>query len=278
MNDPGSLALELPDRATPNNRPRERTGPSRALTITLLVSLGLHLAAVTVALLLLRTAVPVVDGPEKPTEVELVMEERKGDLQPPAPPQTQGSKPSDQQPQKEKPAEAKSPTPPPEKPPTEKPTEAPPATQETAAEPVQEPVPAPSSSETQTPTQTAPPPAPAPAPPAVTITLQGTDSPSYATAWGDHVIPAAPDAVFHNRPPAYPEESVTNGEHGTVVLLIHVSPAGRPAAVDVLRSSGYFLLDNAARDAVSRWRFLPAVKDGQPVASDTTMGFVFSFE
>jgi protein TonB len=105
--------------------------------------------------------------------------------------------------------------------------------------------------------------------------LQGTDSPSDAKAWGDRILPAAPDAVFHNRPPAYPQDAVRNGQHGTVVVLIHISPAGTAAAVDVVRSSGYALLDRAAREAVMRWRFLPAVNGGQPVASDMTMGFVF---
>jgi len=107
--------------------------------------------------------------------------------------------------------------------------------------------------------------------------LSGTDSPSDARAWGDRIIPAAPDAVFHNRPPEFPQESAMNGEHGTVILVIHISPAGTTAGVDVTRSSGYVLLDRAAREAVMRWRFLPAVKDGQPVASDMTMGFVFDY-
>jgi|HubBroStandDraft_1064217.scaffolds.fasta_scaffold25868_3 protein TonB len=269
MNDPGSFTLELPDPQAPGPRLRARTRSNRALIITVLVSLGLHLAAVTAVLLLLHAGVPVVDGPEKPTEVELVMEERKGDLHPTTAPQTPDATPADKQPQQEKPAEAKTAAPP-----AETPAEAPPVTQENTAEPAAEPVPAPSSAETQTPAEKSPP----PAPPAMTITLEGTDSPSDAKPWGKNVIPAAPDAVFHNRPPAYPEESVQHGEHGTVVLLIHVSPSGRPGTVDVLRSSGYFLLDNAARDAVTRWRFLPAVKDGQPVASDMTMGFVFAFE
>jgi protein TonB len=69
-----------------------------------------------------------------------------------------------------------------------------------------------------------------------------------------------------------------NGEHGTVVLMIHVSPAGSTAGVDVVRSSGYVLLDRAAQEAVMHWRFLPAVKDGQAVASNMTMGFVFDFQ
>jgi protein TonB len=57
--------------------------------------------------------------------------------------------------------------------------------------------------------------------------------------------------------------------------VVHVSPAGTAIGVDLVRSSGYVLLDSAAQEAVLRWRFLPAVKDGEPVASDMTMGFEF---
>ena len=128
----------------------------------------------------------------------------------------------------------------------------------------------------QAPAQEAKPePAPPPTQPAPKISLTGTDSPSNAKAFGDRIIPAKPDAVFHNRPPVYPQEAALNGEHGIVVVLVHVSPEGTAAGVDLLRSSGYVLLDGAARDAVMRWRFLPAVKDGRPVASDMTMGFEF---
>ena len=118
-------------------------------------------------------------------------------------------------------------------------------------------------------------PAPPAAQPAPVVSLQGTDSPSNARAFGDRVIPAKPDAVFHNRPPEYPAEAALNGQQGVVVVVIHVSPAGTAVGVDLVRSSGYVLLDSAAREAVMRWRFLPAVKDGQPVASDMTMGFEF---
>ena len=83
--------------------------------------------------------------------------------------------------------------------------------------------------------------------------------------------------MFHNRPPVYPDEAVRDGQHGTVVLLIHIAPSGRTAGVEVQRSSGYVLPDHAASDAVKNWRFLPAFKDGEPVASDMQMGFVFDF-
>jgi protein TonB len=250
-----------------------------ALIVTVAVSLGLHLVALAVALLLLRTAVPVADLPDKATEVELVMEEHKGDLAPtastPSPPRTATATPSKQQaepvapPEEAQPAETPSP---PAKPPVDARSNAP---QETA-EPAVASIPAPQATPTpEQPVRPSPEPTPPAAQPAPKISLQGTDSPSDARAWGEHVIPASPDAVFHNRPPEYPTESVLRGERGTVVVVVHVSPAGTAEGVDVLHSSGYALLDGAVRVAVMRWRFLPAVKAGASVASDVTMGFIF---
>lgn len=245
----------------------------------MLVSLGLHLIALTVLLLLLRAGVPVADAPDKPTEVELVMEEHKGDAvptaSPPPSPQAATAVPPKQpaettaQPVEAQPSETPSP---PAKPPVDATPDALQETTETAA--VSTPAPAAHPPPTQ---QTPPSPEPAPPPtqPAPQITLQGTDSPSDARAWGDHIIPASPDALFHNRPPEYPAEAVLRGEHGTVVVVVHVSPAGIADGVDVVRSSGYVLLDGAVRLAVMRWRFLPAVKAGASVASEVTMGFVF---
>ncbi len=301
--DPGSI---LPDRETADQQPstRLRSGwklPDQGLIITLLVSFGLHAAAVTAVLLLLHAGVPVVETPDKPIEVELVMEERKGDLSPTASPSP--SPPAPPTPHTDKPERAESApseaqtAPPPVPVPVEArpdapevaaaPAEAQPNAPEETAAPVEAQPNAPE--ETAAPArqsepaaaaeppiqQAAPEPATPPAQPAPTISLAGTDSPSDAKAFGADVIPAAPDAVFHNRPPVYPQEAALNGQHGTVVVVIHVSPTGTAAGVDLLRSSGYVLLDRAARDAVLRWRFLPAVKDGQPVASDMTMGFEF---
>jgi len=251
---------------------RTATGfTGRGLIVTLLVSLGLHAAAVIAALLLLRAGVPVADAPDKPTEVELVMVERQGDLSPatapsPPPPAQLSEQPSRQEAQ---PSEAGALSPP-----TRTPVEAQPDAEKQTTAPAEESVPAAASAET--PVQAAMrDPAPPAAQSAPTISIHGTDSPSNARAFGDRVIPAAPDAVFHNRPPVYPREAAIRGEQGIVVVLIHVSPAGTAAGVDLLTSSGYALLDSAAREAVLRWRFLPAVKDGRPVASDMQMGFEF---
>jgi protein TonB len=254
------------------------------MIVTLSVSLGLHAAAVVAVLLLLHAAVPVADTPDKPTEVELVMEERKGDLSPTASPSPSPPAPDATRPERERsaPQEAQAAAPPPveAQPNTSDATatvEAQPDAPEETAAPARQSEPA--SAAVEAPVQEAKPePAPPPAQTAPTISLAGTDSPSNARAFGAHIIPASPSAVFHNRPPVYPQEAAQNGEHGTVVVLIHISPAGSAAGVDLLRSSGYVLLDRAARDAVLRWRFLPAVKDGQSVASDLTMGFEFDNE
>jgi protein TonB len=112
----------------------------------------------------------------------------------------------------------------------------------------------------------------------LTFNLGGTDSDSNAIALGAGVIPASPDDRHRNRPPPYPAGAAFLGEQGSVVVLIHVSPAGLPDDVDVVQSSGHPLLDDAALRAVRTWRFVPAVKDGRAVESAVPMTFRFSLD
>jgi protein TonB len=76
----------------------------------------------------------------------------------------------------------------------------------------------------------------------------------------------------------YPDESVRRGQQGVVVLQIQVSPQGLPSVVDIASSSGFNLLDRAARDAVATWRFVPAVRDGQPIPSAMSLRVVFQLD
>jgi len=132
--------------------------------------------------------------------------------------------------------------------------------------------------------QPAPPPQPAPQPAPSTaparagfqFNLGGTNSETNAIVRGDAVVPAKPDARFRNHEPVYPDAAARRGEQGTVVLLIHVGPDGRPSGVDVLRSSGFRLLDRAAEQAVAGWHFLPAIRDGQAVPASMPLRVVFS--
>ncbi len=110
------------------------------------------------------------------------------------------------------------------------------------------------------------PPKPAPAA-AAAVRLGPAGTPGTGIVSGPHVIPARPTAPLFNAPPAYPAEATRLGEAGTVHLLIHVDAAGRASAVDITRSSGFPLLDEAARRALLRWRFVAARENGRPVAS-----------
>lgn len=67
--------------------------------------------------------------------------------------------------------------------------------------------------------------------------------------------------------PEYPVNALRSREEGSVVLRVHVDASGQPTDVSIVRRSGSRDLDRAAQAAVRKWRFNPAMKNGQPVAS-----------
>lgn len=111
------------------------------------------------------------------------------------------------------------------------------------------------------------PPRPAPPVPPTAVHLGPLRTPGTGIVTGPYVIPARPTAPIFNSPPGYPRAAARLGQSGTVRLLIHVAADGRATAVDITRSSGYPLLDRAARRALLRWRFVAARTDGHAVAS-----------
>jgi protein TonB len=75
--------------------------------------------------------------------------------------------------------------------------------------------------------------------------------------------------------PKYPAESVAAREHGKVELSVEISATGRPESVKLEKSSGYERLDRAAIEAVRRWRFNPAIRNGQPVPTRVNIPVLF---
>jgi TonB family protein len=65
--------------------------------------------------------------------------------------------------------------------------------------------------------------------------------------------------------PEYSEEARKAKYQGTVVLWMIIDPNGSPRDVRVTRSLGMGL-DQKAVEAVRKWKFEPAMKDGKPVA------------
>lgn len=118
-----------------------------------------------------------------------------------------------------------------------------------------------------------------PAPPqsqkAPVFDLEGTDSESNATVLGERVLPAMKDDRFRNRPPIYPVEAEIHGEHGSVVVVIHVSENGLASGADVVESSGFNVLDQAVLTAVEKWHFRPAMREGRSVPFDMPFRFIF---
>jgi protein TonB len=76
---------------------------------------------------------------------------------------------------------------------------------------------------------------------------------------------AQPTGGYQVRP-GYPSRARRLGVQGTTMLRVHVLDDGRIGEVAIDQSAGHADLDQAAADAVRRWRFEPARRGDQPVA------------
>ena len=72
----------------------------------------------------------------------------------------------------------------------------------------------------------------------------------------------------------YPEQARKLGIEGTVTLSITVDSGGKVAQVKVLTGPGYGL-DQAAKEAIARFKFRPATKNGESV--ETEMKYAYTF-
>jgi periplasmic protein TonB len=87
------------------------------------------------------------------------------------------------------------------------------------------------------------------------------------------------DADYLSNPaPAYPPLSRRLGEEGKVVLRVHVEPNGRPSQIELKSSSGSLRLDQAAQDAVWRWKFVPAKRGDEAIAAWVLVPIVFNLK
>ncbi len=68
-------------------------------------------------------------------------------------------------------------------------------------------------------------------------------------------------------PPVYPRQSIERDEEGVVLVRALVDPSGAPQRVVVHKGSGFQRLDEAALEAVRRWRFEPMVRDGRATSA-----------
>lgn len=57
--------------------------------------------------------------------------------------------------------------------------------------------------------------------------------------------------------PVYPRLAIKRELQGNVTVKVLVTAEGKPSNIEILKSSGHDLLDRAAIEAMSEWRFLP---------------------
>lgn len=80
------------------------------------------------------------------------------------------------------------------------------------------------------------------------------------------VTPPRTDAAHLSNPaPVYPAISRRLGEQGRVLFDVYILPDGTVGEIRLKHSSGYSRLDDAALDAVRRWRYVPARRGNEPI-------------
>jgi len=75
-----------------------------------------------------------------------------------------------------------------------------------------------------------------------------------------------PPRLLRSQPPVYPESQVQSQQHPTVVVEVTVSDKGRVLTSRIEHSASSDF-DLAALDAVRKWQFAPATRDGKPITS-----------
>jgi TonB family protein len=104
-------------------------------------------------------------------------------------------------------------------------------------------------------------------------TDQGNANPAPVKV-GDGVSPPRP---IHTSDPQYSEEARHAHFQGTCVLWLVVDSEGHPRDIKVARTLGKGL-DEKAIEAVRKWKFEPARKDGKPVAVQINVEVTFRLD
>lgn len=94
------------------------------------------------------------------------------------------------------------------------------------------------------------------------------------------VSPARVDARYAstNPRPQYPSMARRLGQEGTVVLEVVVSTEGLAKSVRIQESSGHELLDQAALQAISKWKFVPAKRGDTPIEQKLNTRWTYKLE
>jgi protein TonB len=93
------------------------------------------------------------------------------------------------------------------------------------------------------------------------------------------LVDAAPDPRYMDAfQPAYPAAERRAERNGVVTVRVRIGADGRVSAVEPVRATSDAFLEATRRQALSRWRFRPATRDGVAVESWRVMTVRFEME
>jgi len=76
-----------------------------------------------------------------------------------------------------------------------------------------------------------------------------------------------PPRAIYSPEPDFSEEARKRKVQGELTLSVVVTSAGKTTLIRVLQGLGHGL-DEKAVEAISKWKFEPATKDGKPVSTE----------
>jgi periplasmic protein TonB len=85
-------------------------------------------------------------------------------------------------------------------------------------------------------------------------------------------------AYLNNPPPAYPLSARRRRIEGTATVRAEISAEGECLRAELKTSSGAPILDEAALEAVKKWRFTPAKRAGLAVVAWVEAPITFKLE
>jgi protein TonB len=121
--------------------------------------------------------------------------------------------------------------------------------------------------------------APIAAPVATVAAVAPAEPAAAAPAEPEPVKPAFGGIGYKNNPPPdYPAQAARQGWQGTVLLRVRVLQSGAVESVEVVKSSGKKVLDDAAIQTVQRWLFAPSTRGDTPVDGFATVPVEFKLD
>lgn len=100
-----------------------------------------------------------------------------------------------------------------------------------------------------------------------------TQAVSVATNLTEGVYSEATPQSSHK--PEYPRMAVLKNQQGKVVVKLEIDENGQTHNIQILKSSGFALLDNAVITFAQMERFIPAISNNSPVKTTQQYSFLF---